>query len=142
MNTVWLKVGLFLLGKLSGPAQEYMVAGFDWSADQAKKTGTKLDDWIVAGLRAVFTGGWYVSSGTGKMEVVIAAAINKLSPSIRYGFYQLLRMGQIGAHNNTIEGDEVAMDFLMEVVFPNGEPDKPEWLEGSDAPRTLGTRIL
>lgn len=140
--SIWLKVGLFLLARLSSPAKEYLEKAFDYIEGKAAETGTAIDDYIVKGLRLILLGGSYKSSGTGKAEELIGSMLNKLTPALRWELYQFLLLGLEGAKSNTIEGDEVAMEFILAVLYPQGEPEKIEiFPEVSQAPRFVGSRM-
>lgn len=138
---IWLKVGLFLLGRLSGPAKAYLEKVFDYLEEKAAGSKTSIDDYIVKGLRMILIGGAYQSTGTGKAEELIGSMLNNLSPALRWELYQLLLLGLEGAKNNTIDDDEVVMEFILAVLYPQGEPEKVELFpEISQAPAFVGAR--
>lgn len=140
---IWLKIGLFLISRLSGPARDYMEKVFDRLEEKTLSTGTQIDDYLVKALRVILLGGNYISGGTGKGEELVSSIINKLSPAVRYELYQYLLYGYESAKNNDIEGDEIAVELLLNVLFPKGAPDKVDLTElevSSVAPRFVGTR--
>jgi hypothetical protein len=122
MNTIWLKIGIMLLSRLSGPIKDYLEVGFDKLGELAAGTANKVDDKILNFIRFVVLGGVYETNGTGAMETVVASLMTKLSLPARKSFYDLLVLAKTKADESKTLVDDIAVQFLTNMLFPDGDP--------------------
>jgi hypothetical protein len=112
----------FLIGT-SEKFRNLIMSGFDEIREHlTSKTTTPWDDFAV-NLTEWIALGQYQTTGTGKTETIFAEILEKAEPYVRGMIYDKLIEVRNQLAENSIEGDEQALDYLIEAMFPTTNED-------------------
>ena len=118
---IWISLFFVLLAKITGPCRDSLIWVMDYLDGLAGSTTNRIDNAFAILVRAVLLGD-YTTSETGGMEGILSKLITKVSPDLRIGLWGQLQKLKEVTLGTPGSGDDQAVEFLIEVLFPDGEP--------------------